>query len=34
LKGEVPLLKVIGDCLKPRKIKEAVEEGYLAGIEV
>jgi NADPH-dependent 2,4-dienoyl-CoA reductase/sulfur reductase-like enzyme len=34
LKGEVPLVKVIGDCLKPRKIKEAVEEGYLAGIEV
>jgi len=34
LEGKVPLLKVVGDCVKPRKVKDAVEEGFLAGMAV
>jgi 2,4-dienoyl-CoA reductase (NADPH2) len=34
LEGKVPLLKVVGDCVKPRKVKDAIEEGFLAGMAV
>jgi 2,4-dienoyl-CoA reductase (NADPH2) len=32
LKGKVPALYVIGDAVKPRRVKEAVEEGFLTGL--
>lgn len=31
LKGRVPELHVVGDCLAPRRVLEAVYEGHLAG---
>jgi 2-enoate reductase len=31
LKGEVRELYVIGDCVSPRKIPEAISEGFIAG---
>jgi len=34
LKGKVPRLVRIGDCVTPRSIKEAVEEGYQAGMTI
>jgi len=34
LEGKVKQLEVIGDCVKPRRIKEAVEEGFEVGIKV
>ena len=34
LKGRVPELHRIGDCVAPRKIDHAIYEGYLAGIEL
>ena len=34
LKGIVPELHLAGDCLSPRMIKEAMEEGFLAGWKV
>lgn len=34
LKGRVPRLVRVGDCVAPRGIREAVEEGYRAGLEV
>ncbi|PIU23135.1 MAG: NADH:flavin oxidoreductase, partial [Chloroflexi bacterium CG08_land_8_20_14_0_20_45_12] len=34
LEGKVKQLDVIGDCAKPRRIKEAVEEGFEVGIKV
>lgn len=34
LRGLVPDVNIIGDASSPRRIKEAVEEGYLAGIRL
>ena len=34
LKGQVPELHRIGDCVAPRKIDHAIYEGYLAGREL
>jgi 2,4-dienoyl-CoA reductase (NADPH2) len=34
LEGKVPELHLIGDALKPRRVKEAVEEGFLTGLKV
>ncbi len=34
LKGKVPRLVSVGDCVTPRGIREAVEEGYRAGMEI
>lgn len=34
LKGKVPRLIRVGDCVTPRSIKEAVEEGYQAGMTI
>ena len=34
LKGKVPKLVRVGDCVMPRGIREAVAEGYRAGLEV
>lgn len=34
LKGKVPKLVRVGDCVMPRGIREAVEEGYRAALEV
>ncbi len=34
LKGRVPRLMRVGDCVTPRGIREAVEEGYRAGMEI
>ncbi|MFC2018540.1 FAD-dependent oxidoreductase [Chloroflexota bacterium] len=31
LEGKVPALYKVGDCLTPRRVKEAVEDGFLAG---
>jgi len=34
LKGMVPEVHVAGDCISPRMIKEAMEEGFLAGWKI
>ena len=34
LKGKVPLLHSIGDCIKPRLIKEAIENGFYVGRKI
>lgn len=34
LKGEVPELYAVGDCLKPRKIGEAIHEGFRVGLRL
>jgi len=34
LKGKVPELFVIGDCVKPRKAYEAIHEGFEVGIRI
>lgn len=34
LRGKVAQLYIVGDCLEPRKIMEAVREGYEAGLKV
>lgn len=34
LEGKVPELYQIGDCVKPRQVKEAIEEGFLIGLQV
>ena len=34
LKGKLPELHRIGDCVAPRKIDHAIYEGYLAGREL
>jgi 2,4-dienoyl-CoA reductase (NADPH2) len=34
LEGKVPQLYHIGDSVKPRKVKEAIEEGFLTGLKV
>jgi len=33
LKGKVPLREV-GDCIEPRKIKDAVHEGFEAALAI
>jgi NADPH-dependent 2,4-dienoyl-CoA reductase/sulfur reductase-like enzyme len=32
--GRVPEIRVVGDCVEPRKIREAIAEGCRAGIEL
>ncbi len=34
LKGRVPELVRVGDCVAPRKVDMAIHEGYLAGKRV
>jgi len=34
LKGNVPELYRIGDCVAPRKVDMAIHEGYIAGKRV
>ena len=34
LQNKVPEIHLIGDCLEPRKIKEAIEEGFSVGSKV
>lgn len=34
LQGKVPVVKVAGDCLNPRRMADATKEGYLAAIEI
>lgn len=34
MKGIVPEVHEAGDCLSPRIIKEAMEEGFLAGWKI
>ena len=34
LEGKVPEIHEVGDCQQPRKIIDAVYEGFLAGIRV
>lgn len=34
LKGSVPELYAVGDCLKPRKIGEAIHEGFRVGLRL
>ena len=34
IKGKVPEVRCIGDCVAPRKIREAITEGYRIGLEV
>jgi len=33
-KGKAPEIYSIGDCVKPRMIKEAIEEGFLTGRKI
>ena len=34
LKGKVPHLHTVGDCISPRRIKDAIAEGFAAGFAV
>jgi pyruvate/2-oxoglutarate dehydrogenase complex dihydrolipoamide dehydrogenase (E3) component len=34
LEGEVPQLVSIGDCVEPRKAKDAIHEGFFAGLNI
>jgi len=34
LTGRIPRLHSVGDCVEPRKAKEAIHEGFLAGLRV
>jgi len=34
LKGKVGQLIAVGDCLEPRKAKEAIHEGFWAGLQL
>ena len=34
LQGMVARVVSVGDCAEPRSIREAVEEGYRAGLEI
>jgi NADH:flavin oxidoreductases, Old Yellow Enzyme family len=34
LQGKVPVVKVAGDCVNPRRMADATKEGYLAAIEI
>ena len=34
LKGKVAQVVSVGDCVEPRGIREAVEEGYRAGLDI
>jgi 2,4-dienoyl-CoA reductase (NADPH2) len=34
LRGKVPTLYSIGDCVEPRRIREAIEEGFCLGREI
>jgi pyruvate/2-oxoglutarate dehydrogenase complex dihydrolipoamide dehydrogenase (E3) component len=34
LEGRIPQILPIGDCLEPRSAKEAIHEGFLAGLQV
>ncbi|GAI23903.1 unnamed protein product, partial [marine sediment metagenome] len=34
LEGKVPMVHVIGDCLEPRRIAEAIEEGFRMGTSI
>jgi 2-enoate reductase len=34
LKGKVPALYLIGDCVKPRNIRSAIEDGYKTALQV
>jgi NADH dehydrogenase FAD-containing subunit len=34
LNGKVICLYKIGDCVEPRKVKQAIEGGFLAGLQV
>jgi pyruvate/2-oxoglutarate dehydrogenase complex dihydrolipoamide dehydrogenase (E3) component len=34
LNGKVISLYKVGDCLEPRKVKQAIEGGFLAGLQV
>jgi len=34
LEGKVPWLKMVGACVEPRRVKQAVAEGFHAGFEV
>ena len=34
LRGKVPALYSVGDCVEPRRIKEAIEEGFCVGMEI
>jgi 2-enoate reductase len=33
-RGKVPEIYSIGDCFKPRKLKEAIEEGFDVGMRI
>ena len=34
VKGKVPEVHLVGDCVEPRKIGDAIAEGYRAGLEI
>jgi len=34
LKGKVPSIYTIGDCVKPRKIRDAIDEGFMTALEI
>jgi len=34
LEGKIPQVLAIGDCVEPRKAKEAIHEGFLAGLRL
>jgi len=34
IKGKVPEVHLVGDCVEPRKIGDAIAEGYRAGLEI
>ena len=34
LEGKIPGLYKVGDCLKPQKVKQAVEDGFNAGLKI
>jgi hypothetical protein len=34
LQGKVAQVVSVGDCVEPRSIREAVEEGYRAGLDI
>ena len=33
LKGKVEAVRVVGDCVEPRRVAEAIWEGFNAGLE-
>ncbi len=34
LRGKVPQMIAVGDCLEPRRAKEAIHEGFAAGLKI